>query len=105
MNVPPAAPHPVTALDDQMRRVAAAYRALACEAVLLGLTVQSAWFEAWAQPFLDAAVAREAALARRARRDRLMRRGVPAHLAGQALRLVPRSQNPKAWEKTADQPP
>ncbi|AWB22152.1 hypothetical protein DA075_15475 [Methylobacterium currus] len=105
MTVPPAAPHPVTALDDQMRRFAAAYRVLACEFVLLGLTVQSAWFEAWAQPLLDAAEARAAALARRARRDRLVRRGVPAHLAGQALRLVPRGQGPKEREKTADQPP
>ena len=88
-----------------MRRVAAAYRVLACETVLLGLTVQSAWFEAWAQPLLDAAEAQEVALARRARRAPLIRRGVPAHLARQALRLVPRGHNPKARETRADQPP
>jgi hypothetical protein len=102
VSVPPAAPHPVTALDEQARRVAAACRILGCEVVLLGLAVQSAWFEAWAQPLLDAAEARAAGLARRARRDRLIRRGVPAHLAGEALRLVPRGTRAKG---RADQPP
>ena len=98
---PPGGPSraPVIALDEQMGRVAASCRLLACEAVLLGLAVQSAWFEAWfeawAQPLLDAAEARAAGLARRTRRDRLIRRGVPAHLAGEALRLVPRGARPK----------
>ncbi|SFU60739.1 hypothetical protein SAMN02799631_01428 [Methylobacterium sp. 174MFSha1.1] len=103
MSGPPAAPHPVPALDEQARRVAAAGRVLACEIVLLGLAVQSAWFEAWAQPLLDAAEARAAFLARRARRDRLIRRGVPAHLAGEALRLVPRGG--RADRAAADQLP
>ncbi|GJD60332.1 hypothetical protein MPEAHAMD_0468 [Methylobacterium frigidaeris] len=107
--MPPAAPHPGIALHEQMSRVASAYRILACEAVLLGLAVQSAWFEAWAQPLLDAAEAQAAGLARRARRDRLMRRGVPAHLAGEALRLVPRGTRAKGAKKraetAADQPP
>ncbi len=105
---PPGGPSlaPAVALDEQMGRVAAAGRLLACEVALLGLAAQSAWFEAWyeawAQPFLAAAEARAAGLARRARRDRLMRRGVPAHLAGEALRLVPRGTRPKDG---ADQPP
>ncbi|AWN53016.1 hypothetical protein DK412_16465 [Methylobacterium sp. 17Sr1-1] len=91
------------ALDEQARRVAAAGRVLACEVVLLGLALQSAWFEAWARPLLDAAEARAAFLARRARRDRLIRRGVPAHLAGEALRLVPRGG--RADRIAADQLP
>ncbi|MGX7705903.1 hypothetical protein [Methylobacterium sp. Gmos1] len=91
----------MTALDEQTRRVVAACRVLACEVVLLGLAMQSAWFEAWAQPLLDAAEARADGLARRARRDRLIRRGVPAHLAGEGLRLVPRATRDK---RGADQP-
>ncbi|MCF4127080.1 hypothetical protein [Methylobacterium sp. SyP6R] len=104
---PPGGPSlaPVLSLDEQMGRVAAACRNLACEVVLLGLAVQSAWFEAWMQPFLAAAETQAVGLARRARRDRLMRRGVPAHLAGEALRLVPRGSRPEGAGRGADQPP
>ncbi|AWN45599.1 hypothetical protein DK419_04065 [Methylobacterium terrae] len=80
--------HPGIPLDAQLRRVVAASQVLAGEMVLLGLAVQIAWFEAWTQPVIDAAQAQGAGLARRARRDRLMRRGVPAHLAGRSLTLV-----------------
>lgn len=82
---------PGIALATQLRRVAAASQLLAGEMLLLGLAVQIAWFEAWTQPVIDAAQAqaRAAGLARRARRDRLMRRGVPADLAGRSLSLVP----------------
>ncbi|TNC07891.1 hypothetical protein FF100_31095 [Methylobacterium terricola] len=84
MTTPPLIP-----LDAQLRRVALASQRLAGEMILLGLAVQIAWFEAWTQPVIDAAEARSAGLAQRSRRDRLMRRGVPAHLAGRALSLVP----------------
>ncbi|KMO28714.1 hypothetical protein VQ02_31145 [Methylobacterium variabile] len=85
---PPAGPPRGIALDEQLERVLAASQTLAGQMILLGLAVQIAWLEAWTQPIIDAAEARAARLARTARRDRLMRLGVPEHLAGQALRLV-----------------
>lgn len=84
MTLPPLVP-----VDAQLRRVFVASQLLAGELFLLGLAMQIAWFEAWTQPVVAAAEMRAAGLARRRRRDRLMRRGVPAHLAGQALSLVP----------------
>ncbi|WP_083468316.1 hypothetical protein, partial [Methylobacterium tarhaniae] len=83
------------------RRVVAASQHLAGETILLGFAMQIAWFEAWTQPLIAAADAQAAGLARLARRDRLMRRGVPAHLAGLGLRLVPGTV---PWPG-ADQPP
>ncbi|MFH6785055.1 MULTISPECIES: hypothetical protein [Methylobacterium] len=98
MSPPPAIP-----LDAQVRRVVLASQVLAGEMVLLGLAVQIAWFEAWTQPIVDAAAAQATGLANRARRDRLMRRGVPAHLAGRALGLVP-GPRPHG-DRPGDQPP
>ncbi|KMO14357.1 hypothetical protein [Methylobacterium platani] len=88
-------PPPRIPLDERLPRLAAASQALAGEIIGLGVALQVAWFEAWTQPVLAATEAWASGLARRTRRDRLMRRGVPAHLAGRSLHLVrPRAPQP-----------
>ncbi|GJD51018.1 hypothetical protein OPKNFCMD_3769 [Methylobacterium crusticola] len=75
-------------LDEQVHRVLTASQQLAGQVALLGWAVQLAWLEWWTQPVVDAASAHAAWLSRQARRDRLVRRGVPDHLAREGLRIV-----------------
>ncbi|TGD96566.1 hypothetical protein [Methylobacterium nonmethylotrophicum] len=90
---------PLIPLDTQWQRVLAASQLWAGEMFVFGLAVQIAWIEGWTQPVIVAAEARSARLARLTRRDRLMRRGVPEHLAGKGLHLV------TGGTRRADQPP
>ncbi|WP_298964382.1 hypothetical protein [uncultured Methylobacterium sp.] len=75
-------------LEDQVRRVLAASQHLVEQTVLLGVAIHLFWLDQWTRPVLAAAAAQTEWRARQARRDRLVRRGVPDHLARQGLRLV-----------------
>jgi hypothetical protein len=55
---------------------------------MLSLALHIAWFEAWVRPSLDASEAYRRGRAQQERRVRLLRRGIPDHLARQSLRLV-----------------
>ncbi|WP_246153983.1 hypothetical protein [Methylobacterium oryzihabitans] len=75
-------------LEEQVRRVLAASQHLVEQTILLGLAIQLFWLDQWTRPVLAAAEAQAAWRAHQARRERLVRRGVPDHLARQGLRLV-----------------
>ncbi|MEH3144662.1 MAG: hypothetical protein PGN34_04805 [Methylobacterium frigidaeris] len=75
-------------LEDQFQRVLVASHDLFAQTVLLGIAAHLFWLEQWTRPVLAAAEAQADWCTRQARRKRLVRRGVPDHLARQELRLV-----------------
>lgn len=56
--------------------------------VRLGLAAQMAWLDLWVRPALQASEAFRDQRDRQARVDRLVRRGIPAPLARQGLRVL-----------------
>ncbi|KQP36690.1 hypothetical protein ASF25_01675 [Methylobacterium sp. Leaf100] len=66
-------------------RVLQAQQALAVETVHLALAVQMAWWDLWVRPAVQASAESKAS---RDRTARLVRRGIPARLARQGLRVV-----------------
>ncbi|WP_232629154.1 hypothetical protein [Methylobacterium sp. Leaf118] len=54
----------------------------------LGLAVQTVWLDLWVRPALLASEASKAQQDQQARVDRLVRRGIPAPLARQGLRVL-----------------
>ncbi len=55
---------------------------------LLGLAAQTAWLDQWVRPALLASEDFRARQEQQARVDRLVRRGIPAPLARQGLRVL-----------------
>ena len=66
-------------------RVLRAQQDLAVGTARLALAVQTAWWDLWVRPVLQAT---EDSKASRDRTARLVRRGIPARLARQGLRVV-----------------
>ncbi|MGY2049420.1 hypothetical protein [Methylobacterium sp. JK268] len=78
-------------VEQQVRRVLAASLVLAEQTLLLGVTLQVAWLDAWTRPLLQAEEAYRTWRDQQERRTRLVRRGVPDRVARLGLRLVPGS--------------
>ncbi|GAA0262651.1 hypothetical protein LNAOJCKE_5187 [Methylorubrum aminovorans] len=75
-------------LGQQALRVQQAALDLWDQWVRLGLAAQMAWLDLWVRPVLQASEAFKAQQDRQARVDRLVRRGIPASLARQGLRVL-----------------
>ena len=78
----------VERLGQQALRVQQAALDLWDQWVRLGFAAQMAWLDLWGRPVLQASEAFRDQQARQARVDRLVRRGIPAPLARQGLRVL-----------------
>lgn len=81
-------PDSLVIAGQQALRVQSDLLALSGQLVLLGLAAQTAWLDLWARPGLQASADLKAQQERQARVDRLVRRGIPAPLARQGLRVL-----------------
>lgn len=78
----------VELLGQQVLRVQQAALDLWDQWVRLGFAAQMAWLDLWVRPALQASEAFREQQDRQARVDRLVRRGIPAPLARQGLRVL-----------------
>lgn len=75
-------------LAQQGLRVLQAQQVLAVETARLALAAQMVWWDLWVRPALQASAESKVSQDRQARTARLVRRGIPAQLARQGLRVV-----------------